>query len=85
MPDRPRFEPSLKQTSFFSPLFFAFQALVTSRLCHQYHFHQDKCCANMRPCPHNGSMPVAKPIGSEEGSLASAKAKVEEGALDHFL
>ena len=39
----------------------------------------------MRLCPHNGSMPVAKPIGSEEGSLASAKAKVEEGALDHFL
>jgi len=27
----------------------------------------------VRPCPHNGSMPVAKPIGSDEG------------ALDHFL
>ena len=48
---------------------------TVTRLCHQYdHCHQNIGCAlNVRPCPHNGSMPVAKPIGSEEG------------ALDHFL
>jgi len=48
---------------------------VVTRLCHQYdHCHLDIGHApNVRPCPHNGSMPVAKPIGSDEG------------ALDHFL
>ena len=48
---------------------------TVTRLCHQYdHCHQNIGGAlNVRPCPHNGSMPVAKPIGSDEG------------ALDHFL
>jgi len=71
MPGRQRFVPSPRQT-FFASLVLLSPDYVTNMIID--HCHRDIGRApNVRPCPHNGSMPVAKPIGSDEG------------ALDHFL